>query len=211
MPGDAWQKYANLRLLYGYQWALPAKKLLFMGDEIAEWREWDHDTSLDWHLLDDDRHAGIARLVADLNRLYAAEPPLYHADVDDRRSSGRSPTTATTACSRSCATGPDGSPLLWVANFTPIPRHNFRAPVPVGGRWLELCNTDASRYGGGDVGNYGAVDAVPAPLREHDWSLTLTLPPLGAVFLRPERTEHPERTERVDRAEPSDARHVTGL
>jgi 1,4-alpha-glucan branching enzyme len=189
MPGDTWQKLANVRLLYAYQWALPAKKLLFMGSEIGQWHEWDHESSVEWHLFDDDQHAGVARLMSDLNRLYVDEPPLFDHDTDP---SGFQWAVADDADNSTLAFlryAKDGSPLLWVGNFTPVPRHNFRTPVPVGGRWVEVLNSDGASYGGSGAGNYGAVDALPVPLREHFWSLTLTVPPLGALFLRPERTE----------------------
>jgi 1,4-alpha-glucan branching enzyme len=187
MPGDKWQKLANVRLLYSYQWALPAKKLLFMGAEVGQWREWDHEASVEWHLLDDDQHAGVARLVGDLNRLYAAEAPLFDRDTEDAGFQWAVADDGDNSTLAFLRFAQDGSPLLWVGNFTPVPRYNFRAPVPVGGRWVEVLNSDATSYGGSGVGNYGAVDALPVPLREHFWSLTLTVPPLGALFLRPER------------------------
>jgi 1,4-alpha-glucan branching enzyme len=166
---------------------LPAKKLLFMGGEIAQWREWDHDHSLDWHLLENDAHAGIARFVADLNRMYATEPPLFDHDTDYRGFQWAVADDADNSTLAFLRYAKDGSPMLWVGNFTPVPRYNFRTPVPVGGRWVEVMNSDAAVYGGSGVGNYGAVDAQPVPIREHYWSLTLALPPLGAVFLRPQR------------------------
>jgi 1,4-alpha-glucan branching enzyme len=186
MPGDAWQQLANLRLLFAYQWALPAKKLLFMGGEIAQWHEWHHDGSLEWHLLDDPAHAGIARLVSDLNALLVQEPALHEQDTDGRGFQWAIADDADNGTLAFFRYALDGRPLLWVGNFTPVPRHNYRTPVPGGGRWLEVCNTDATAYGGSGVGNYGAVEALPVPMRDHYWSLTLTVPPLGALFLRPE-------------------------
>ncbi|MCU1430408.1 MAG: 1,4-alpha-glucan branching enzyme [Actinomycetia bacterium] len=185
MPGDAWQKLANLRLLLAYQWALPAKKLLFMGGEIGQWREWDHESSLEWHLLDDDAHAGVARLVGDLNRLLIAQPALHERDTDPHGFGWAVADDADHSTLAFLRYANDGSPLLWVGNFTPMPQYNFRTPVPQGGHWVEACNTDAASYGGSGVGNLGEVEALPVPVGEHYWSLTLTLPPLGAILLHP--------------------------
>jgi 1,4-alpha-glucan branching enzyme len=185
MPGDGWQKLANLRLLLAYEWALPAKKLLFMGGEIGQWHEWDHEGSVEWHLLADGAHAGVARLVADLNRTLRAEPALFEQDTDWHgfqwavADDGDNSTLAFFRYAK------DGSPLLWIGNFTPVIRDNYRAPVPRGGQWVEILNSDADTYGGSGVGNMGSVDALPAPIGEHNWSLTLTLPPLGALLLKP--------------------------
>jgi 1,4-alpha-glucan branching enzyme len=187
MPGDAWQQLANLRLLYAYQWALPAKKLLFMGGEIGQWHEWNHEGSVEWHLYDDPMHAGVARLVADLNRLVANEPALYEQDTDGHGFQWAVPDDADNSTLAFFRYAQDGSPLLFVGNFTPVPRYNFRTPVPTGGTWREVLNSDGADYSGSGVGNYGGVEAQPMPMREHSWSLTLTLPPLGALFLRPEK------------------------
>jgi 1,4-alpha-glucan branching enzyme len=185
MPGDRWQQLANLRALLAYQWASPGKKLLFMGGEIAQWREWDHDGAIDWDLLGDDAHAGIKRLVADLNVALRREAPLYERDADAAGfgwAVADDPDDGVLAFLRY---GSDGAPLLFVANFTPVVRDFYRVPVSRGGFWEEIVNTDAHAYGGSGVGNLGGVDAVPVPLREFYWSLTLRLPPLGALFLRP--------------------------
>jgi 1,4-alpha-glucan branching enzyme len=185
MPGDGWQKLANLRLLLAYEWALPAKKLLFMGGEVGQWNEWDHEGSVEWHLLADSAHAGIGRLVADLNRTLRAEPALYAQDTDWH---GFQWAVADDGDNSSLAFfryAKDGSPMLWIGNFTPVVRDNFRTPVPRGGHWVEVLNSDAESYGGSGVGNLGSVEALPAPMGEHNWSLTLTLPPLGALLLKP--------------------------
>ncbi|WP_075216205.1 1,4-alpha-glucan branching protein GlgB [Mongoliimonas terrestris] len=191
MPGDPWQKRANLRAYYGFMWAHPGKKLLFMGCEIGQWREWNHDASLDWHLLDDPGHAGIQALVRDLNRLYTAEPALHATDAepagftwavgDDRENSVfaflRNPPAAGTA---------EGSgPVLAVSNFTPVPRHDYRIGVPRPGFWREIVNTDAAAYGGSGLGNGGGRESEPIPAHGHPQSLALTVPPLATVWLKP--------------------------
>ncbi len=187
MPGDEWQKLANLRLLLAYQWALPAKKLLFMGAEVGQWGEWNHEGTVEWHLNDDDAHAGIGRLLGDLNALLRREPALSEQDTDWHGFQWAVADDADNSTLAFIRYAKDGSPVLWVGNFTPMPRYNYRTPVPAGGRWLEVCNTDAAVYGGSGTGNFGGVDALPVPVREHYWSLTITVPPLGALFFRPER------------------------
>jgi 1,4-alpha-glucan branching enzyme len=186
MPGDEWQKLANLRLLFGYQWAVPGKKLLFMGGELGPWGEWDHDGQVDWHLEQSPAHAGVRRWVADLNRELRANPELF--ELDSEPAGFRWAVADARAESMLAFLRYDrrGSPLLFVANFTPVVRRDARVPVPAGGRWLELLNSDAELYGGTGVGNRGGVDAQPAPIRDFWWSLTLTLPPLGVLLLKPE-------------------------
>ncbi|MDQ1381657.1 MAG: 1,4-alpha-glucan branching enzyme, partial [Actinomycetota bacterium] len=186
MPGDAWQQLANLRLLYGYQWALPGKSLLFMGGELAQWGEWNHDGQVDWHLEDLPPHRGVRRWVTDLNRVLRENPALYELDSDPAGfgwSVADDSANSTLAFLRYAR---DGSPLLFVANFTPVIRRDARVPVPNGGFWREVLNSDAEIYGGSGVGNLGGVEAQPAPVHDYWWSLTLTLPPLGAVLLAPE-------------------------
>jgi 1,4-alpha-glucan branching enzyme len=187
MPGDRWQQLANLRTLLAYQWATPGKKLLFMGGEIGQWREWDHEGTVDWALLDDDAHAGIQRLVSDLNRVLRAEAPLHQRDCDTDGFGWAVADDADDGVLAFCRYDASGAPLLFIVNFTPVVRDYYRVPVPVGGFWRELLNTDATAYGGSGAGNLGGVDAVPVPLRDRYWSLTLQLPPLGALFLRPEQ------------------------
>jgi 1,4-alpha-glucan branching enzyme len=190
MPGDDWQRFANLRLLYAYMWSQPGKKLLFMGDEFAQWHEWDHQQSLQWDLAQYDRHQGVLLLVADLNRLYESEAALHEGDCEawgfqwvDANDADRSVLTYLRKAQ-------DGEDVVLVAcNFTPVPRENYRVGVPYAGRWRELLNTDAEVYGGSGQGNYGGVNAAPVAYQAHPWSLTLTLPPLAVVFLKPERGE----------------------
>ncbi len=189
MPGPDWEQFANLRLLYGYMTAQPAKKLLFMGAEIAQRREWSHEGSLDWHLLGAEAHAGISCLVADLNRVYRAEPALHQLDTDP---AGFEWLAADDAASSVLAflrkgkgsAGDRGDLVACVFNFTPIVRHNYRLGVPRGGRWQEILNTDATAYWGSGQGNLGGVEAAPVPSHGRTHSLHLTLPPLAAVFLK---------------------------
>ncbi|MGH8114490.1 MAG: 1,4-alpha-glucan branching protein GlgB [Rhodanobacteraceae bacterium] len=186
MPGDEWQKFANLRLLFGYTWGHPGKKLLFMGAEFAQRREWQHDDSLDWHLLQYPLHQGVQRWVRDLNGLYRHARPLYDLDfaaegfewIDCRDSE-----TSVIAFLRKDR---QGAMVLVVCNFTPVPRANYRLGVPRGGRWQECLNSDAPIYGGSGQGNLGGVQAAPLPAHGHYHALTLTLPPLGVLFLMPE-------------------------
>ena len=183
-PGDAWQKLATLRLLLAYQHAQPGKKLLFQGTELGQWREWHHDRGLDWHLLHEPAHAGIARCVGDLNRLHQAEPALHELDFDpagfewaDHRDAEHS----VIGILRHAETGAPS--VLAMFNLTPVVRDRYRIGVPVAGRWRELLNTDAVEYGGSGVGNAGGADSVAIPSHGRPHSLELRLPPLGAVFL----------------------------
>ena len=187
MSGDEWRQFANLRLLYGHMWGHPGKKLLFMGGEFGQRREWNHDSELDWWLLDEnDRHKRLQRWVADLNRLYRAEPALHAVDFDaagfEWVDGADSECSALTYLRRSGG----GEVLLVAANFTPVPRQNYLVGVPKAGRWREVLNSDATLYGGSGVGNLGGVDSVPVAAHGRFQSLNLTLPPLGVVFLKHE-------------------------
>jgi len=184
-PGDPWRKLATLRLLFAYQHAQPGKKLLFQGCEFGQLREWHHDRSLDWHLLDDPAHAGVARCVADLNRLHRAERALHELDFDpagfewaDHGDAERS----VLAILRQVLAGAPS--VLCVLSFTPMVQHDYRLGVSSAGRWTEVLNTDALEYGGSGVGNAGGLETEAVPSHERPFSLRLTLPPLGAVFLR---------------------------
>ena len=187
MPGDEWQQFANLRLLYAMQWSQPGKKLLFMGGELATRAEWAHEGTLDWGLHDAPGHAGVRRLVADLNRLYATEPALHRGDCDANGMRWVEGADADQSVYAYLRFDPAGAarPVLVVVNATPVPRHNYRLGVPADGTWDELLNTDAELYGGTGVGNYGHVDTVPVDSHGSTRSLVLTLPPLGAVVLAP--------------------------
>jgi 1,4-alpha-glucan branching enzyme len=185
MPGDIWQKFANLRVLLAYMYAQPGKKLLFMGAEFGQWSEWKHDGSLDWTLLSHDLHAGVRLLVGDLNALYRNEPSLHTSenspasfewiDVHDAEKNvlsflrkGQTERQVTAV----------------VCNFSPVPRENYRVGVPLKGFWKELLNTDAKQYAGSGRGNFGGIETVPLPLHGRHYSLTVQLPPLAALYFR---------------------------
>jgi 1,4-alpha-glucan branching enzyme len=186
MPGDTWQQFANLRALYGYMWAHPGKKLLFMGGEFGQRREWAHDEALEWFVLQYPEHTGVQRWVCDLNALLRAEPAMHEVDFDasgfewiDARDAGAS-VVSFLRKPRS------GGPVLVVCNFTPVPRTNYIVGVPQGGYWREILNSDAPLYGGSGMGNLGGVDAAPVGAHGRFHSLALTLPPLATVFFKPE-------------------------
>jgi 1,4-alpha-glucan branching enzyme len=188
MPGEDRDRFANLRLLLGYMWAQPGKKLLFMGGELAQGREWSHERSLDWHLLGVDRHAGVQRWVEDLNRVLRAEPALHARDFDPAGFEWVDCNDWESSVLSFLRRGGEGDPeLLVVLNFTPVARHSYRVGVPRGGRWRELLNSDAERYGGRGFGNLGGVEAAPVGAHGRLRSLVLTVPPLSALFFRPER------------------------
>jgi 1,4-alpha-glucan branching enzyme len=187
MPGDRWQRFANLRLYLAYLFTHPGKKLLFMGGELAQEREWDHDSSLDWHLLGDAAHAGVRTLVRDLNGLYRRLPALHARDCEsagfawidcDDAENG-------TLSWRRFGAGP-GETAIVVCNLTPVPRRAYRVGVPGPGGWREVLNSDSALYGGSNLGNAGRVEAERFTAHGHAYSITLTLPPLAAVLLVPE-------------------------
>jgi 1,4-alpha-glucan branching enzyme len=185
MPGDEWQKFANLRLLFGYMYAQAAKKLIFMGGEIGQWSEWAHDRSIEWHLLEYATHCGLQRWVADLNRLYRDEPALHERDLDPAGFEWIDCNDAELSVISLLRKGKSADNIFLVAcNFTPVPRPNYRIGAPCGGFWKEVLNSDATYYGGSGWGNMGGVEAVPIPLHGRSHSLTLTLPPLAALFLK---------------------------
>jgi 1,4-alpha-glucan branching enzyme len=190
MPGDTWQKFANLRALYGFLFTHPGKKLLFMGGEFGQWREWNENESLDWHLLAYDPHRQLQQLVGDLNRLYRGEPSLYEvdfqhtgfewidfSDVDHsiisflRRAQNRD------------------DHVVVVCNFTPVARYGYRIGVPLACFYREVINTDAAHYGGSGVTHGAGVQADPQPWHNQPCSVQLNLPPLGVLILKPERTK----------------------
>jgi 1,4-alpha-glucan branching enzyme len=187
MPGDLWQRFANLRLLYAFMYGHPGKKMLFMGGEFGQWREWNHDASLDWHLCDFEPHRGLQRLIRDLNGLYRTEPALHEADFDwsgfqwiDFNDTDNS----VISFLRKATSSSDA--IVCACNFTPVPRHGYRIGVPASGWYRELLNTDAFYYGGSNVGNSGGVQSVNSPCHGFPHSLTLTLPPLGMLLLKHE-------------------------
>jgi 1,4-alpha-glucan branching enzyme len=184
MPGDDWQKFANLRLLLGYMYGQPGKKLLFMGGEFGQWNEWYHEASLDWHLLDYPNHAGLQRWVEDLNRFYRAEPALFTQDFTPAGFEWVDCNDVMQSVITFLRKGRDGELVLVACNFTPVPRHNYRVGVPEAGFWEEVLNSDAALYGGSGQGNLGGIETVPIPYHGRYHSLNLTLPPLGVVFLK---------------------------
>jgi 1,4-alpha-glucan branching enzyme len=188
MPGDSWQKLANLRLLYASLFAQPGKKLLFMGAELAQWREWDHDSSIDWHLLDEAPHAAVCRLVGDLNRLHRGEPAMHVLDTEPAGFSWIDGTDSERSVIAFLRLGRQGDrPILAALNYTPVVRYGYTLGVPMAGSWEEILNTDGERYGGSGVGNLGGVEASPEPAQGRPCSMTVTLPPLGGVFFRAPR------------------------
>ncbi|HWW60186.1 MAG TPA: 1,4-alpha-glucan branching protein GlgB [Thermoanaerobaculia bacterium] len=188
MAGDEWQKFANLRALFAWMYANPGKKLLFMGGEFGQRREWNHDRELDWELLDSPVHDSLRRWVEDLNKFYRDHPAMHEQDVHpdgfewidccDTENS-------VVSLMRRSKSAPDDV-VVGVLSFTPVPRQNYQIGVPRGGHWREVLNSDATLYGGSGQGNMGGVEAVPIPMHARKWSVTLTLPPLGAVFLVPD-------------------------
>ena len=185
MPGDSWQQFANLRLLYGYMWGHPGKKLLFMGGEFGQRREWAHEDSLEWHVLQFPEHEGLRRWVADLNRLYRAEPALYQVDFDQSGfewvDCNDSEQSVLSFLRRPRA---GGAPVLVLCNFTPVPRTNYIVGVPLGGYWREIANSDATLYGGSGMGNLGGVESAPVAAHGRFHSLALTLPPLSVLMFK---------------------------
>ena len=184
MPGgDDWQKFANLRLLLGYMYAQPGKKLLFMGGEIGQWREWDHNSSLDWNLLEYDPHKGLHRWVEDINRLYKNEPAM-HLDTDPAGFEWIDGGDADNSVISFLRKAASGELILVVCNFTPVPRKNYLVGVPAGGYWKEILNSDGKEYWGSGLGNSGGVQADPVPIHGCNHSLNLTLPPLAIGFFK---------------------------
>jgi 1,4-alpha-glucan branching enzyme len=185
MPGDVWQRFANLRLLYGYMYSHPGKKMLFMGGEFGQWREWNHDASLEWHLCKEEPHRGLQRLIHDLNRIYRAEPALHEVDFDwsgfqwiDFSDADNSVIAYLRKAKSTQAA------IICLCNFTPVPRHGYHIGVPELGWYRELMNTDGIAYGGSNMGNGGGVHAAETPSHGFRYSLTVTLPPLSILWLK---------------------------
>ena len=188
MPGDKWQRLANLRCLYAYMWAHPGKKLLFMGCELAQEQEWSHERSLDWHLLENPQHAGVQSLVRDLNHVYRDTPALWEVDDDARGFYWLEANDAENCVVAFCRVGEDPAEdvLACVCNLTPTPRENYRVGLPRGGRWTEALNTDAGGYGGTNSGNMGGVEAEAVEWHGQPCSAVVTLPPLSVLWFVPE-------------------------
>jgi 1,4-alpha-glucan branching enzyme len=189
MPGDNWQQFANLRLLYGYMYAHPGKKLLFMGGEFAQREEWNHDASLDWNLLEYAPHQGVQRLVADLNALCKREPALHEVDFEWQGFEWLDCTDAEDSVLSFVRRSRDDDKnlLIVVANFTPVVRENYRVCVPEAGLYREILNTDAATYGGSNVGNLGGAQSQPIPWSNLQHSLNLRLPPLAVTIFKLDR------------------------
>jgi 1,4-alpha-glucan branching enzyme len=186
MPGDRWQQLANLRALYAYMWAHPGKKLLFMGQEFGQEREWSHERSLDWHLLEDHGHGGLQNLIRDLNHVYRDHSALWERD-DDAEGFGwleANDADGNVVAFVRWGNG-DAKPVVCICNLSPVPRDGYRVGLPRSGAWSEVLNTDAGVYGGANVGNMGAVDAEAQPWHNQPFSAAVTLPPLGVVWLVP--------------------------
>jgi len=187
MPGDRWQQLANLRALYGYMWAHPGKKLLFMGGELAQEQEWSHERELDWFLLGEPGHAGVQSLVRDLNRVYRNEPALWEVDFEPAGFRWLDANDVQRNVLAFLRLGVDGErTLACIANLSPLPREHYRVGLPQGGRWREALNTDSELYGGSNVGNLGGVEADASPWQGQPFSAELVLPPLAVLWLVPE-------------------------
>lgn len=185
MPGDDWQRYAGVRALFAYQWAHPGKNLTFMGNELAQYGEWNHNTSVDWDCLNWEEHRGVQRLVADLNALYKASPALWSQDFDPAGFQWLTSDDADHNTLSFMRVGKDGEQMVVVVNFSGSAWQDYQVPLPKGGRWREALTTDDAKYGGSDIHN-GTVEAVAGEYHSRDWSAKLTIPALGAVFLVPE-------------------------
>ena len=185
MPGDTWQQFANLRLLYAYMWGHPGKKLLFMGSEFGQRREWQHEESLEWQVLQFPEHAGLMQWVADLNRVYTSEPALHDVDFNPDGFEWIEANDAEKSTLAFARKSQDlNSVVLVVCNLTPVPRENYLLGVPQAGKWLELLNSDAAIYGGSGMGNHGGVSSHPVPAHGRYHAIRITLPPLAAVFFK---------------------------
>jgi 1,4-alpha-glucan branching enzyme len=185
MPGDEWQKFANLRALYGYMFGHPGKKLLFMGCEFGQWNEWHHDGSLDWDLLSQPRHSGLQRWVRDLNTLYRSDPALFELDSENGGFEWIDCNDSQRSLISFMRYGRDRKrPVVFVCNFTPVVRHDCGVGVPFGGTWKEALNSDAPLYGGSGQGNLGAIHATSLPMHGQSQSLNITVPPLSALIFQ---------------------------
>jgi 1,4-alpha-glucan branching enzyme len=188
MPGDLWQRFANLRLLYAYQWTHPGKKLLFMGCEFGQWNEWNHDSELQWDLLQWDTHQGVQKLMGDLNQLYRNEKSFHQVDFESTGFEWIDCHNYANSILAYVRRAKDPNDFTVVAcNFTPVPRHNYRLGVPEGGWYGEIFNSDSAYYGGSNVGNYPGVMAEKSESHGRPFSIELTLPPLSVVVLKPTR------------------------
>jgi 1,4-alpha-glucan branching enzyme len=187
MPGDVWQKFANLRMFLAWMYGHPGKKLLFMGGEFGQWNEWNHDTSLDWHLAELPRHDGLRRLVQHLNYVYKSEPALWQLDDTYEGFDWIDFHDADNSVVSFLRKSPNGDIVAFVVNATPLVRYEYRLGVPETGFWREIINTDAETYGGSNVGNYGGVRNEDVPWMGRQYSILIHLPPLATVAFKLER------------------------
>jgi 1,4-alpha-glucan branching enzyme len=188
MPGDLWQRFANLRLLYSYQWTHPGKKLLFMGGEFGQWNEWNHDHELQWDLLQWDTHQGVQKMMADLNGLYRREKAFHQVDFEHTGFEWIDCHNYADSILAYIRRGADPNDYVAVAcNFTPVVRQNYRLGVPEGGWYQEVFNSDSAFYGGSNVGNYPGVNAQACESHGRPFCVELTLPPLAVIVLKPQR------------------------
>ncbi len=203
MPGDEWRKHANLRLLYGYMYGHPGKKLLFMGSELAQWTEWNHERSLEWHVLDYPFHKGVQKWIQDLNRFYRNEPVLYETDFDQRGFEWIDFHDWEHNVISFLRTEKHSNDVIAaVCNFTPVPRHMYRIGVPKRGFWKEMLNSDAVIYGGSGIGNFGGAEAEEISEHGRDYSLSIDLPPLGIVFFK--NSDAPSEEDEEETVAPED-------
>jgi 1,4-alpha-glucan branching enzyme len=189
MPGDRWRKFANLRAYLSFMWAHPGKKLLFMGGEIGQESEWNHDSVVPWDLLGEPEHAGLQMLVRDLNRIYAASPALHRSDADPHGFRWLVSDAGASVFAFLRTGAPGDPPLIFAVNMTPEPRHGFVVGAPFPGAWEEILNSDAATYGGANIGNGGTIHTRHQPAGGAPHALDLTLPPLGAILLRHRGTD----------------------
>jgi 1,4-alpha-glucan branching enzyme len=186
MPGDNWQQHANLRALYGYMWAHPGKKLLFMGCEIGQRAEWNHDAAVDWGILYHHEHQGLKQWISDVNAFYRTQPALHEIDFGHEGFEWVDCCDTEASVFSFLRKPKNAAMVLVICNMTPVPRHNYILGVPHAGYWREALNSDAPLYGGSGMGNLGGVDAAPVPSHGHMQSVTLTIPPLSALYFRHE-------------------------
>ncbi len=183
MPGDDWQKFANLRLLFGYQYTMPGKKLLFMGGEFGQFDEWDHEGEIDWSLLGFPFNDGVKKLIGDLNRLYRDYPALHELDSSPEGFSWIEADDSANSIYSFCRYARNGQTIVVALNFTPVVRYEYQIGVPHAGEYVELLNSDSELYEGSNVGNWGTLTADDEPSHGRGHSLKLNLPPLGMVIL----------------------------
>lgn len=183
LPGDDWQKFANMRMLFGYMFAHPGKKLMFMGGELGQWKEWNHDSSIDWRLLENEPNKGLHRWIKDLNRTYRSVKTLFDNDFNESGFRWIDANDSVNSILSFVRYDKNHQhPVIVICNFTPMPRFNYRIGVPEEGSWKEMLNSDAREYSGSGHGNFGNVESFPVPYHQEDYSINITLPPLGIVM-----------------------------